>query len=197
MTTAPLRLGLVGLGSMGRNHVRVITGHPQTRLVAVADPDPSAVAAAIAKSGAQGWSDPLEMIAAATLDGVIIAAPTTFHESLAHAAIDRGIPVLVEKPLAETHELALAIVAAGRAAGVPVQVGHVERYNPAVLRLGELLRDGWLGTIYAIASRRAGPFPARIRDVGVTIDLATHDADMLAWVAGERPRRVDAERARR
>ncbi len=66
-----------------------------------------------------------------------------------------------------------------------------------MLRLGELLRDGWLTTLYSIVSRRAGPFPARIRDVGVTIDLATHDADMLSWIAGERPTRVYAELAQR
>jgi len=194
---ARLRLGLVGLGSMGRNHVRVISGHPETALVAVADPDASARESAAASSGATAWADPLDMIGSADLDGVVIAAPTTFHGPLAHAAIERGLPVLVEKPLAATHEEALRIVAAGRAAGVPVQVGHVERYNPAVLRLGELLREGWLTTIYAIASRRAGPFPARIRDVGVTVDLATHDADMLSWVAGERPTRVYAELAQR
>ena len=86
---------------------------------------------------------------------------------------------------------------AGRAAGVPVQVGHVERYNPAVLRSASCSRDGWLTTLYSIVSRRAGPFPARIRDVGVTIDLATHDADMLSWIAGERPTRVYAELAQR
>jgi UDP-N-acetylglucosamine 3-dehydrogenase len=192
-----LRLGLVGLGSMGRNHVRVVSGHLETRLAAVADPDADAVAAVTDQTGAAGYADPMAMIAEAELDGVIIAAPTTFHGPLAHAAIARGLPVLVEKPLAATHEEALAIVAAGRAAGVPVQVGHVERYNPAVLRLGGLLREGWLTSIYAIVSRRAGPFPARIRDVGVTIDLATHDADMLSWVAGERPTRVYAELAQR
>jgi predicted dehydrogenase len=80
---------------------------------------------------------------------------------------------------------------------VPVQVGHVERFNPAVLELGRLLEAGWLSTVYAIASRRAGPFPARIRDVGVTIDLATHDVDILSWIAGERPVRVYAEIAQR
>ena len=80
---------------------------------------------------------------------------------------------------------------------MPVQVGHVERFNPAVLELGRLLGAGWLSTIYSIASRRAGPFPARIRDVGVTIDLATHDADILSWIAGERPDRVYAELAQR
>lgn len=194
---APLRIGLVGLGSMGRNHVRVVSGHSDTRLAAVADTDGAAVDAVTAQTGATGWTDPLAMITGAELDGVIIAAPTTFHGPLALAAIARGLPVLVEKPLAATHEEALAIVAAGRAAGVPVQVGHVERYNPAVLRLGELLRAGWLTNIYAIVSRRAGPFPARIRDVGVTVDLATHDADMLSWIAGERPTRVYAELAQR
>ncbi len=197
VTGDPLRLGLVGLGSMGRNHVRVIAGHPETRLAAVADLDADALAAVTAGTAAVGYTDPFAMIAEAELDAVVIAAPTTFHGPLAHAAIARGLPVLVEKPLAATHAEALAIVAAGRDAGVPVQVGHVERYNPAVLRLGRLLREGWLTTIYAIVSRRAGPFPARIRDVGVTIDLATHDADMLSWIAGERPLRVYAEVAQR
>ncbi len=80
---------------------------------------------------------------------------------------------------------------------MPIQVGHVERFNPAVLELGRLLDQGWLSTVYAITSRRAGPFPARIRDVGVTIDLATHDVDILSFVAGERPTRVSAETAQR
>ena len=197
MSGAPLRLGLAGLGSMGRNHLRVISAHPETVLAAVADPDPETLAAATAQTGATGWADPLAMIREAEIDAVVIAAPTTFHPGLAHAAIERGIPVLVEKPLAATAEEAWAIVRAGRECGVPVQVGHVERYNPAVLKLGRLLREGWLTTIYAIVSRRAGPFPARIRDVGVTVDLATHDADMLSWVAGERPERVYAELAQR
>ncbi|HEY4753254.1 MAG TPA: Gfo/Idh/MocA family oxidoreductase [Candidatus Limnocylindrales bacterium] len=195
--TAPLRVGLVGLGTMGRNHLRVVSGHPGAVLAAVSDPDAAALAAATAQSGAAGFADPEAMIRDADIDAVIVAAPTTAHVSLALAAIERGLPLLVEKPLAATHPEALEIVAAGRRAGVPVQVGHVERYNPAVLRLGELLRDGWLTTIYAIVSRRAGPFPARIRDVGVTVDLATHDADMLSWVAGERPVRAYAELAQR
>ena len=80
---------------------------------------------------------------------------------------------------------------------MPLQVGHVERFNPAVLELGRLLATAGSATLYSIASRRAGPFPARIRDVGVTIDLATHDADILSWVAGERPTRVYAETAQR
>lgn len=195
--TSPLRLGLVGLGSMGRNHLRVISNHPETTLAAVADPDPAALETAAGAPGTRRFADPLEMIRQADLDGVVIAAPTTAHMPLALAAIDRGVGVLVEKPLAATVDDGLAIVAAARKRNVRVQIGHVERYNPAVLEMGRLLRAGWLSTIYAITSRRAGPFPARIRDVGVTVDLGTHDVDILCWIAGERPVRVYAETAQR
>ncbi len=195
--TAPLRLGLAGLGSMGRNHLRVISNLPETTLAAVSDPDATALEAAVSQTGAKGFADPLAMIEEADLDGLVLAAPTTAHLSLAIAAIERGLAVMVEKPLAATVEDGLAIVNAARKRGVRVQVGHVERYNPAVMEMGRLLREGWLSTIYAITSRRAGPFPARIRDVGVTVDLGTHDVDMLCWIASERPVRVYAETAQR
>jgi UDP-N-acetylglucosamine 3-dehydrogenase len=192
-----MRLGLVGLGTMGRNHLRVVSNHPDTVLAAVSDVSAEALAAAVEQTGAQGFADPLEMIAAAEIDGVVVASPTTSHAAQTLAAIERGLPVLVEKPLAATVEEGLAVVAAARKRGVRVQVGHVERYNPAVLEMGRLLREGWLSNVYAITSRRAGPFPARIRDVGVTVDLGTHDVDMLCWIAGERPIRVYAETSQR
>jgi predicted dehydrogenase len=192
-----LRVGLAGLGSMGRNHLRILAGRADIRLAAIADPVAMALDAAVSSCDAQAFDEPLAMIAEAELDAIVIAAPTTSHVPLALAAIDRDIAVLVEKPLAESAVEGQRIVAAARKRGVPVQVGHVERFNPAVLELGRLLDDGWLSTVYSIASRRAGPFPARIRDVGVTIDLATHDADILSWIAGERPSRVYAETAQR
>jgi UDP-N-acetylglucosamine 3-dehydrogenase len=192
-----LRVGLAGLGSMGRNHLRILSTRADIRLAAIADPVAETLAAAVAGTDAQGFDEPLAMIAEAELDALVIAAPTTVHLPLALAAIERGIAILIEKPLAATAEEGELIVVAARERGVPVQVGHVERFNPAVLELGRLLDQGWLSTIYSIASRRAGPFPARIRDVGVTIDLATHDADILSWIAGERPIRVYAETAQR
>jgi predicted dehydrogenase len=193
----PLRIGLAGLGAMGRNHLRNLVARPDVIVAAVADPEPDALEAAAAQTGGQPFAEPAAMIAEAELDALVVAAPTTTHVPLALAAIERGLPVLVEKPLAATVEEGMRIVAAARERGVPVQVGHVERFNPAVLELGRLLRAGWLSTVFAIASRRAGPFPARIRDVGVTVDLATHDVDILSWIAGERPSRVYAETARR
>jgi predicted dehydrogenase len=192
-----LRVGLAGLGSMGRNHLRILAGRSDIVLAAVADPVPEALSQAASSGRAQPFTEPLAMIDEASLDAIVIAAPTTSHLPLALAAIDRDIAVLIEKPLAATVDEAMQIAAAARRRGVPVQVGHVERFNPAVLELGRLIDAGWLSSIYAIASRRAGPFPARIRDVGVTIDLATHDVDILSWIAGERPSRVYAETAQR
>jgi UDP-N-acetylglucosamine 3-dehydrogenase len=193
----PLRIGLAGLGSMGRNHLRVLSSRPGITLAAVADPVADVLAEAVTGRSIRGYKDPLAMISEGALDGVVIAAPTNSHVALALAAIAQGIPVLIEKPLAGTVDDALRIVHAAADRHVPVQVGHIERFNPAVRELGRLLRLGWLSTIYAIVSRRAGPFPPRIRDVGVTIDLATHDVDILSWVAGERPTRVFAELAQR
>jgi predicted dehydrogenase len=182
---------------MGRNHLRVLTSRDDVRLVAVADPVPAALESA-AGVNAQHFAEPLAMLSEAELDALIIASPTTAHLPLALAAIERGICLLIEKPLAANIDEGLQILEAARTTGVPVAVGHVERFNPAVRELGRLLHEArWLSTVFAIASRRAGPFPARIRDVGVTVDLATHDVDMLSWIAGERPTRVYAELAQR
>ncbi len=191
------RVGLIGLGAMGRNHLRLLSAREDAELVAISDPLPEVLEAAGATSGARAYADPQEMLATADLDAVVIAAPTTTHLALALAAVGRGIATLVEKPLAATTADADELVAASAETGVPIQVGHVERFNPAVLELGRLLDQGWLSTVYSITSRRAGPFPARIRDVGVTIDLATHDVDILSFVAAERPTRVSAETAQR
>ena len=192
-----LNVGLIGLGAMGRNHLRVLRGLPDVNLAGVADVSEAAVGLAVSQSGASGFLDPLAMIRDTGLDAIVIATPTLTHMDLALAAIEAGVPALIEKPLASNPEEAASIASAAQAAGVPIQVGHIERFNPALLELGRCLKDGWLSEVYAISSRRAGPMPVRIRDVGVTIDLATHDVDILCWIAGERPLRVAAETARR
>jgi UDP-N-acetylglucosamine 3-dehydrogenase len=192
-----MRVGLIGLGEMGRNHLRVIHEHPEVTLVAVADQDPTLLASALAATGARCFPNGAAMLETGGLDAVVIASPTTTHYDLVIQAVSAGIAVLVEKPLAATWREALDIVRVAPAAGaVPVQVGHVERYNPAVVELARGLRAR-LPVVYAVASRRAGPLPVRIRDVGVTIDLATHDVEILSWIAGERPSSVYAEVTKR
>lgn len=192
-----VRIGLIGAGTMGRNHARVLGRLRGARLVAVADPSTSGVDDLVRSSGAVGYNEPLAMLDEARLDAVIVASPTTTHHRIALAAIERGLAVLVEKPMTTTPAEADTIVRAAVENGVPVQVGHIERFNPAVRELGRLLDAGWLSTVFAITSRRGGPMPERIRDVGVTIDLATHDVDIISFVAAERPDSVSAETAQR
>ncbi len=175
---ATLRAGLVGLGMMGRHHARVLRSLPGVELVAVADPggDPHGVAA-----GVPLHAD-VEGIVAAGLDYCVVATPTAFHEAIAVGLAEAGIHVLVEKPLAPDVESGLRIVEAFELRGLVGAVGHIERFNPALQSLRKRLEASELGDVYQVVTRRQGPFPARIADVGVVKDLATHDIDLTAWV---------------
>jgi predicted dehydrogenase len=189
-----LRVGIAGLGTMGRNHLRNLVARDDVDLVATADPSPVARAAAASQApGVMAFSDPLTMLAEQHLDAVIVAAPTTLHHGIALAAMARGAAVLVEKPLAGTVAEARELVQAAAEHGVLLQVGHIERFNPAVLELGRRLRAGALSRIFSVRTIRAGPLPERIRDIGVAVDLATHDLDIVCHLLGQRPIRAYAE----
>ncbi len=194
----PLRAGVVGLGMMGRNHVRVwdetIEG---VELVAVADPDQDAVVRATTGRGARGFADPKRMFAEEELDLVSIVTPTSLHLSVTLAALRAGANVLVEKPIAATREEALQMMEAATASGRMLTVGHIERFNPAIRELRRRLAADELGRIFQINAARLGPFPARIRDVGVVVDLAPHDLDIMRYLVGSEPVRIYAETERR
>ncbi|MFW5776658.1 MAG: Gfo/Idh/MocA family oxidoreductase [Spirochaetota bacterium] len=170
-----MRVGLIGMGVMGRNHYRVLNTIPEAELVAVCDERlpldlPERVYLRVE-----------EMLEEETLDAVVIAVPTSSHLEVASKVIDAGVPVLVEKPLASTvaegHEL---VDLAGRI-GVRAVVGHVERFNPVVRSLIHELEDK---EIYSINITRIGPFPPRINDVGVLVDLSVHDIDLVHCLTG-------------
>jgi UDP-N-acetylglucosamine 3-dehydrogenase len=194
----PLRAGVIGLGMMGRNHVRVwdeaIDG---VDLVAVADPDPQAVRAATAGRRARGFDDPARMLAEEELDLVSIVAPTSLHLPVALGALHAGVHVLVEKPIAATREEALEMMRVADEAGRLLTVGHIERFNPAIRELRRRLVAGELGRVFQIKATRLGPFPARIRDVGVVVDLAPHDLDIMRYLIGSEPVRIYAETEQR
>jgi predicted dehydrogenase len=179
MTEKKLRAGLVGLGMMGRHHARVLGSLEGVELIAVCDPmgDPHGVA-----GGRQVLTSVAQLIEAG-IDYAMVAAPTAFHESLALELAAGGVHALIEKPLAVDVPAAERITAAFKERGLVGAVGHIERYNPALQQLRARLDAGELGAVYQIATRRQGPFPARIADVGVIKDLATHDIDLTAWVA--------------
>ncbi|PKQ27318.1 MAG: dehydrogenase [Actinobacteria bacterium HGW-Actinobacteria-4] len=186
-----LRAGLLGLGMMGRHHARVLRSLDGVDLVAVADPagDPHGVAGDLdVLSGA-------EALVKAGVDYVMVAVPTAFHEEAAIILANAGVHALIEKPLAPEPAGARAITDAFAKAGLVGAVGHIERYNPALQQLRSRLEQGDLGDIYQVATRRQGPFPARIADVGVVKDLATHDIDLTAWVTQSTYTMISAQTA--
>ena len=188
-----VRVALIGLGTMGRNHLRVLMERPDVEVVAVADPDRPTRERAVALSGARGYEAVGALFSEEHVDAAIVAAPTTMHLGAGLAALGAGVPLFVEKPLAATVAEARELVDLAGSKGVPLQVGHVERFNPAVTVLVERLAGGALTRIFSIKTLRAGPLPERIRDVGVAVDLATHDVDIICHLAGARPERVYAE----
>lgn len=190
---ANLRAGLIGLGSMGRHHARVLRAIDGVDLVAVADPggDQFGVAGGLdVLDGVQGLID-------AGVDYVAVAVPTAHHEPIALALASAGIPALVEKPLAGDGASASRMAEAFATAGIIGAVGHIERYNPALQSLRQRLASGDLGDVYQVATRRQGPFPQRIADVGVVLDLATHDIDLSSWVTQSHYTMVAAQTAHR
>lgn len=183
-----LRAGLVGLGVMGTHHMRLLSQLDGVEFVGVHDP---ALSGHESVNGKPVFND-LESLVKAGLDYCVVAAPTAFHLDLGLTLAAAGIHCLIEKPVAPTHTEATQLVNAFDKAGLVGGVGHIERFNPALQAMRQKIEEGLLGEIYQISTRRQGPFPARIADVGVVKDLATHDIDLTAWVAQSPYRDVSA-----
>lgn len=179
---AALRAGLVGMGVMGRHHARVLSALDGVEFVGVADP------------GVLGRGDLASREVFPTIDDLlrrgvdycVVAVPTAFHEEVGLTLADAGVHALVEKPLSVDSASAVRMAHAFDQAGLIGAVGHIERYNPALQEARQRMASGDLGEVYQIVTRRQGPFPARIADVGVVMDLATHDIDLTSWIAGAR-----------
>jgi predicted dehydrogenase len=186
-----LRTAIIGLGIMGTNHARVLSNLEGVELVAVADP--------------QGYAQKVlpqikvlnnvDEVVKLGVDYCVISAPTAFHEEIALQLIASKIHFLVEKPIADTYASAVKIRDAANAAKVIGAVGHIERFNSALQEARKRVLAGELGTIYQVATRRQGPFPSRISDVGVVKDLATHDIDLTSWITGKKYLQVSANAA--
>jgi len=174
-----LRAGLIGVGMMGRHHARVLRELDGVDLVAIADPggDPHGVA------GSLPILPDIGALIAEGVDIAVVAVPTRFHEDAALTLAAAGVHTLVEKPIADTVEAGQRMVDAFEHAGLVGAVGHIERFNPALQELRRRIASGELGEVYQVVTRRQGPFPSRIADVGVGKDLASHDIDLTAWVA--------------
>ena len=197
MSGDDLRAAVIGLGMMGANHARVLNELGGVELVGVADPDAAAVGRATAGRTARGYATAAELLAAEHPDLVVVAVPTSLHLPTALEALDAGAHVLVEKPIAPGRAEAEQMIAAAEAAGRILTVGHIERFNPAIRELSRRLDDGEIGRVFQIRAARLGPFPARVRDVGVVVDLAPHDIDVMRFLLRSEPIRLYAETEQR
>ncbi|MDQ3704692.1 MAG: Gfo/Idh/MocA family oxidoreductase [Chloroflexota bacterium] len=191
------KLAVIGAGSMGRNHLRVLNDLESVDLVGVADADVATAERVARRFHIAAYGSYADLLDKERPDGVVVAVPTVLHREVTLAAIARGVHVLVEKPIAFTVAEGQEMIEAARQAGVILTVGHIERYNPAILELHKRLREQQLGRVFQMNARRLGPFPPRVRDVGVVIDLATHDVDIMRFLSGSEVVRVQAETARR
>ena len=173
----PLRVGVVGVGVMGSNHARVFVGLPGTELVGVADPDRKQAEFVARTLGCAAVAN-VDQLIERDVDAITIAAPTHLHRDIALTCIAHGVHAMVEKPIASSVVEGQEIIGAARRAGVTLRVGHVERFTPAVEAIKEAIRGE---DILSIGITRVGPFPPRMSNVGVVIDLAVHDIDLIRW----------------
>lgn len=180
--TAPLRIALVGAGSMGSLHARVISSHEATQLVAVVDPDKEAAAPVAARFGSP-WVADLDEVK--DVDAVVVAAATQHHHGIGLRVLDRQLPLLMEKPLADTLAHAEALVELAASTDTPLMCGLLERYNPGIITAMSLL-----GSPLHITAQRHSPYVPRIR-TGVASDLLIHDVDIvIQMMGGQEPTRV-------
>lgn len=174
-----IRVGVIGAGAMGKNHIRIYSEMPDVELAGISDIDKELVEELAQEYKTKAFTDYNELLKM-ELDAISIVVPTKMHKMVAIECIKAGANVLVEKPIADSVENAQAIIDAAKEHGKLVMVGHIERFNPAVIKLKEIIDSGQLGKIVSISTTRVGPYNPRIRDVGVILDIGVHDIDIIS-----------------
>jgi predicted dehydrogenase len=187
------RVAVVGVGSMGRNHVRVYSEMAEVELVAIVDQSPAIAGSLCQRLRIPFFTNVQEMVEKTRPEAVSVAVPTEFHFAVARELLTLRCNVLVEKPICATLEQGRELIALAEQNNCVLTVGHIERFNPAILDLKRRLENGDLGRVFQVHARRVGPFPARIQDVGVIKDLAIHDLDIMHYLTDSLVDRVYAE----
>ncbi len=184
-----LKVGVIGFGSMGKNHVRVLRELEGVDLIGVVD--------TVARSEREDVLKSLQDLLQRKPNYCVVATPTAFHEEVAIELAQAGIHALIEKPIAPSVDSGLRIASAFEEKDLIGAVGHIERYNPALREAKRRMEEGQIGKVIQVATRRQGPFPGRVSDVGVVKDLATHDIDLTRWILGTEYESIDAFTAKK
>lgn len=185
--TRNLRAGLIGMGMMGRNHSRILSTLSGVEFVGTVENNEKNWTKLQSGKFFKNISELISM----RIDYAVVAVPTIFHLEVGRELAESGIHVLIEKPLAQDVETSRQLKNCFSGSNLIAAVGHIERYNPALIEARRKIES--LGTVYQIATRRQGPFPSRVSDIGVIKDLATHDIDTVMWLTSQRYRNVSAQ----
>jgi len=188
-----IKVGVIGVGMMGQYHARIYS-QLNCELVGVADKNFEKAKKIGEMYSTNYYKDYAELLD--KVDAVSIAVPTSLHKKVAIDFIKRGVHCLVEKPIASTIVEAEEMIKEAERNDAKLMIGHVERFNPAVVKLKEIVDKGTLGKLIIISTRRVGPFVSRIRDVGIIIDSATHDIDVIRYLVGKDPIRMFSKSGR-
>lgn len=187
-----MRVGVIGTGSMGKNHARIYSGMNGVDLVGIVDLDERAGKSLASRHGCEYYKDHRQFLLKERPDAVSVCVPTSLHYTVSLDVIRHGVNLLIEKPITKNLQDAEEIVSLAKRAGVKLAIGHIERFNPAVQRLKKLIDKGKLGKITSILARRVGLFPPRIKDANVIIDIAVHDIDIFNYLLGKIPVKINA-----
>ena len=192
-----VNVAVIGTGSMGKNHARVYSEIGNVDLVAVCDSNEETAKEIANKYNINYYRDYKEMLKKEKIDAVSVCVPTKLHKQVAMEIMKNKINVLVEKPIATTIEEAKEMIGEAEKNNVKLMIGHIERFNPVVIELKKRIENNELGNILKVHCERLSLFPQRIIDVGVVVDLAIHEIDILRYLINSKIKRVYAETAQR
>lgn len=190
-----LNVAVIGTGNMGKNHVRNYFLLPESKLIGIADVNPDAKKLAD-EYKTQFFSDYKKMLDEVKPDAVSVVVPTPFHLEVASEVMNRGIHCLLEKPIASTVAEANELIACAKNNKVVFTVGHIERFNPVILKLKQIIDEKGIGEITSVVCKRVGGFPANEPKTDVVIDLAVHDVDIISYLLGSQPKRITSHGSR-
>lgn len=188
-----LKAAVIGVGSIGQNHARVYREMDGVQLVGVADTSAGTAAKIGNRLNVPHYTDVNKLLDEQNPDLVSVSVPTSLHYSVGMDMIGRGLNIMMEKPITSTLEQAEELCEAAKKKGLILAVGQIERFNPAVMELRRRVREGMVGKVYQIHTQRLSPYPSRIQDAGVVIDLASHDIDLMRYLTGDDITRVYGE----
>ncbi|MFX1520079.1 MAG: Gfo/Idh/MocA family oxidoreductase [Promethearchaeota archaeon] len=188
-----IKIGVIGTGYMGKNHMRIFSEMNGVELVAFSDINERSIKQLSSEYDVNGYVNYKTLLENEDIDALSVAVPTSLHMRVVMDIFSYKKHVLVEKPIAATIEEAKLLIKRAKQEKLVFMVGHIERFNPAILKMKELLKNHYFGDIVSLSAKRVGPYMPRMRDSGVIIDLAIHDIDVMRFLTEKRVKEVYAK----